>query len=121
MPGSKRTFNYVIKADPEQAPKVLAQAERILGWACEGDERVECHGITGESLGAITMNLTIVGRDQWWCRQLAQDILNLVTWGVRTDASQLELQSRRQEVHQHRGYSYGRTRRYRERREGPRS
>lgn len=114
MPGSRRTYSYaLVPKTQEDAPKVLARAERILGWACEGDKRIECHGITGEAVGSITLNLTIVGRDQWWSRQLAQDILNLVTWGLEKDATRLQLESRRQEVHMHRGYAYGRTKTYR--------
>jgi len=114
MPGSRRTYSYaLVPKTQEDAPKVLARAERILGWACDGDERIECHGVTGEALGSITLNLTIVGRDQWWSRQLAQDILNLVTWGLEKDATRLQLDSRRQEVHMNRGYAHGRTKTYR--------
>lgn len=114
MPGSRRTYSYaLVPVTMDDAPKVLARAERILGWACDGDERIECHGVTGEALGSITLNLTIVGRDQWWSRQLAQDILNLVTWGLEKDATRLQLESQRQEVHMHRGYGYGRTKTYR--------
>jgi hypothetical protein len=114
MPGSRRTYSYaLVPTTQEDAPKVLARAERILGWACDGDERVECHGITGEAVGSITLNLTIVGRDQWWSRQLAQDILNLVTWGLEKDATKLQLESKRQEVHMNRGYAHGRTKTYR--------
>jgi hypothetical protein len=119
MPGSKRTFEYLIAAGPDDTEKVLRKAERILAWACDGDERIECHGISGGAVGAVTLNLTIVNRDQWACRQLAQDILNLVVWGLDKDATQLALQSRRQEVHGHRGYSHGRTKRYREPRTPP--
>lgn len=114
MPGSRRTYSYaLVPKTQEDAPRVLARAERILGWACEGDKRIECHGVTGEALGSITLNLTIVGRDQWWSRQLAQDILNLVTWGLEKDATRLQLESRRQEVHMNRGYGHGRTKTYR--------
>lgn len=114
MPGSRRTYTYVlIPSSTEDAAKVLAKAERILGWACGGDDRIECHGVTGAAVGSITLNLTIRGRDQWWSRQLAQDILNLVTWGLEKDATRLQLESRRQEVHMNRGYSHGRTKTYR--------
>jgi hypothetical protein len=114
MTGSERTFTYTLLPAPESADRVLKQAEKILAWVCEGDARVTCHGISGEALGAITLNLTIKGRDQWWCRQLAQDIINLVTWGLKSDATKLDLQSHRQAAHTHRGYSYGRTKPFRQ-------
>ncbi len=114
MPGSRRTYSYaLVPRTQEDAPKVLARAERILGWACDGDNRIECHGISGEGVGSITLNLTIVGRDQWWSRQLAQDILNLVTWGLEANATRLQLESQRQKVHMNRGYGHGRTKTYR--------
>ena len=115
MPGSKRTFEYVLKPTGEDVEQTFRRAKRILGWACEGDKRIECHGISGEGLGVVTLNLTIVNRDQWACRQLAQDILNLVPWGLATDATQLTLQSRRQQPHTRRGYGAGgRTKTWRE-------
>ena len=119
MAGSKRTFEYVLTPGPEGVDQLLRRAQRILAWACEGDKRIECHGMSGEGLGAITLNLTIVNRDQWACRQLAQDILNLVTWGLANDATQLALQSRRQEPHKKRGYGAGgRTKTWRENSQG---
>jgi len=114
VPGSRRTFTYRLTPKPEDTDKVLKQAQRVLGWACEGDKHIECHGVSGEALGVVELSLTIVGRDQWWSRQLAQDILNVVTWGISTNATKLELASHRQEAHTHRGYQWGRTKRYRE-------
>lgn len=119
MGGSKRTFEYVLTPDSEAVSGLLRRAERVLSWACDGDPRIECHGVSGEALGTVILNLTIVNRDQWACRQLAQDVLNLVTWGLRSNATQLDLQSRRQPVHMHRGYSHGRVKRYREPRTRP--
>jgi hypothetical protein len=118
MPGARRTYSYtLIPEAPEDAAKVLARARKILGWACEGDDRIECHGISGEALGAVTLNLTVRGRDQWWSRQIAQNVLNLVTWGLEANATKLQLRSKRQEAHTHRGYAYGRTKTYRTPRE----
>lgn len=117
MTGSERSFTYTLLPAPESADRVFKQAEKILAWACEGDDRITCHGISGEAVGAITLNLTVKGRDQWWCRQLAQDIVNLVTWGLKTEATQLDLQSRRKPAHSHRGYAYGRSKPYREARQ----
>jgi hypothetical protein len=116
MGGSRRTFTYTLTPGPEEVERVASQTKRILGWACDGDKRIECHDITGEALGVVTMNLTIIGRDQWWCRQLAQDLINLITWGLRNEVkTKLDLQSYRLEPHDNRGYDHGRTKRYRER------
>lgn len=115
MPGSKTTFNYTLVPEPDDTEKVRAQAERVLGWACEGDDRITCHEVTGTALGAVALSMTIHARDRWWATQLAQDILNIVLWGLETGATRLDLQSRRQEPHDHRGYAHGRTKRYRER------
>ena len=114
MPGSNRTFEYTLKAENvEDTDRLLKRVERILGWACEGDDRITCHGVSGEAIGIVTINLTVRGRDQWWSRQLAQDIVNLTTWGLANSVS-LDLRSFRQEAHEHRGYQWGRSKRYRE-------
>lgn len=115
MAGSKRSFSYSLTPAPEDTDKVFKQAQRVLGWACDGDDRVQCHEVTGEALGVVTLNVTVHGRDQWATRQITQDILNLILWGLKhpTDL-EMDLKSERQEVHQHRGYAYGRTKRYRE-------
>ncbi len=116
MPGSKRTFSYSLKAEkPEEVDRVYKKAKQILGWACDGDARIECHGVSGEALGVVTMNVTVVGRDQWATRQIVQDVLNKILWGLGHPKDVgLQLQSERQEPHDHRGYAYGRTKRYRE-------
>ncbi len=115
MAGSRRTFQYAITPAPGDVPRVAAQARKILGWACEGDDRIECHDVEGEAVGTVVLVLTIRGRDQWWSRQLAQDILSLTTWGLKNEVkTSLDLQSHRQEVHQNRGYAHGRTKRFRE-------
>lgn len=108
MPGSRRTFAYSLTPEASHLEYALRKANKILGWACEGDKRIECHGITGEAVGTITLNLTIVDRDQWACRQLAQDILNYVTWGIQADVT-MDLVSERLEPHFNRGYGHGRT------------
>ena len=116
MAGSKKTFTYTLRPPLEDVDRVRGQAERVLGWACDGDSRITCHEVTGPALGVVTLSMTIHGRDRWWATQLAQDILNIVLWGLETNATRLDLQSRRQEPHQNRGYAHGRTKRYRERR-----
>ncbi len=114
MPGSSRTFTYTIKPDGGDLEKATRQARKIMGWACEGDKRITCHGVDGDSFGLVQLNLTVVGRDQWWSRRLAQDILNMVTWGLKNPA-QIDLLSERQDPHDHRGYAHGRVRTWRER------
>lgn len=116
MPGSKRTFTYVLVPQPGQEERVLAKATKIMGWACEGDPRITCHEVSGAALGVVTLSMTIHGRDRWWTTQLAQDILDGVLLGVGTIA-RLQLDSERQTPHDHRGYAYGRTKRYRDRRQ----
>lgn len=113
MPGATRTFTYTIVPSSEDAVAVSTHARKVLGWACDGDPRITCHGISGDELGVVTLNLTIKARDQWWATQLAQDILNLVLWGIRNKATRLDLQSRRAAPHTNRGYGHGRTKRTR--------
>lgn len=113
MPGSRRSFTYSLTPDPGELERALKKAKKILGWTCDGEPRVTCHGITGEALGTITLNLTVVNKDQWACRQLAQDILNHITWGIQTQVT-MDLVSERFEPHSHRGYAHGRTKRFKE-------
>lgn len=115
MPGSTRTFRYTLQAATGEGHEALAnRARKVLGWACEGDKRIVCHGVEGDALGVVQINMTITGRDRWWTRQLAQDILNMVTWGLENPA-QLELFSKSIEPHDHRGYAHGRVKTWRER------
>ena len=111
--GSRRTFSYRLQPASEDVAIVAARVRKILGVACDGDDRIECHDVSGEALGVVTMSLTIVNRDQWACRQLAQDILNMVTWGLK-NPTELDLVSQRQPVHMNRGYGHGRTKTYNE-------
>lgn len=115
MPRTTRTFTYTLIPPPDQVEAFDARVRKILGWACDGDSRITCHSVTGAALGTVSMSMTIKARDRWWVTQLAQDVLNHVLWGLETNATRLDLQSRRQEPHTHRGYQYGRTKTYRER------
>lgn len=117
MAGSKRHFTYTLVPESGDVEQAARQARKVLGWACESDSRITCHEVTGDALGVVTLNLTIQGRDQWACRQLAQDILNYVTWGLQ-NPSELQLQSKRLPPHTVRGYSGGRTKTWRERARG---
>lgn len=113
--GSKRTFTYSLIPEPSDVARVEAQARKVLAWACDGDDRITCHDVNGSALGVVTLSMTIHGRDRWWSTQLAQDVLNIVLWGLRNDVkTRLDLQSRQQEIHMHRGYAHGRTKRHRE-------
>lgn len=114
MPGTTRTFTYTLIPDPDNAARTEVQVRKVMGWACDGDDRITCHEVSGAALGAVTMSMTIRARDRWWATQLAQDVLDLVLWGLKTNATRLDLQSRREEPHSHRGYQHGRTKTYRE-------
>lgn len=112
MPRTVRTFEYKLIPGPDDVATLEARARKILGWACEGDDRITCHDVTGSALGVVTLSLTVKARDRWWATQLAQDILNYVTWGLK-NSPRLDLQSSRQPIHQNRGYAHGRTKRTR--------
>jgi hypothetical protein len=114
MPGSIREYNYTIKPEVEDLARAAGQARRVLGWACDGDKRITCYGVKGDALGVLQMSFTVRARDQWYSRELAQDILNMVTWGLANKA-EVQLQSERLPPHEMRGYLYGRTKRWRER------
>lgn len=114
MPGSKREYTYTVKPKPEDLRRVTRQATATLGWACDGDKRIECFGVTGEPFGLVQLKFTIKARDQWYSRQLAQDILNIVTWGL-ANAAEVQLASTRLPPHEMRGYLYGRSKRWRDR------
>lgn len=87
---------------------IATRVRKILGYACDGDDRITCLGVEGEALGTIIIRAKIIGRDQWWTRQLAQDLINTITWGAGThrDVS-LDLQSVRLPAHESRGYVNG--------------
>lgn len=114
MPGTTRTFAYAIHPKSGEDLAVLERrARKVLGWACDGDSRITCHGVTGDALGFVQLNMTVVGRDRWRCMGVAQEILNMVTWGLAEPAS-VDLRSARPPVHDHRGYAHGRTKTWRE-------
>lgn len=113
MPGSTRTFSYTLIPEPDDVPLIESRVRKVVGYACDGDDRITCHDVAGTALGCVRISLTIKARDRWWATQLAQDILNLITWGLKTNATRLDLQSRRQDPHQNRGYAHGRTKRTR--------
>lgn len=109
MPGTTLTFTYTMIPDPDGVAFLEKRARKVLGWACDGDKRITCHEVSGAGLGAVTLSLTIHGRDRWWATQLAQDILDRVLWGLESGATRLDLQSHKQPPHTNRGYAHGRT------------
>lgn len=110
-----RTFSYTLKAADQEGHEMLVKkARKVLGWACDGDSRITCHGVDGEAVGVVQINMTIKGRDLWATHQLAQDILNQVTWGLKQPA-EAQLSSKSQEPHSNRGYAHGRVKTWRER------
>jgi hypothetical protein len=111
MPGSTRRFEYTLTPVRGDVDKVAEKARKILAWACEGDRRITCHGVRGsgvegEPLGRVTLSMTIRGRDRWWATQLAQDILDIITWGLEAKVD-LDLRSARLSPHLNRGYARG--------------
>lgn len=115
MAGTTRTFHYTLTAvDGEDHKRLVAKARKTLGWACDGDKRITCHDVAGDAVGVVQLSMTIVGRDRWRSKQLAWDIINMVTWGLNRPAT-LELLTEKPAPHTHRGYAYGRTKTWRER------
>lgn len=113
MPGSVREYTYTIKPKgDDDLAKLTRQARRVLAWACDGDKRIECAGVTGDAFGLVQLKFTVKARDQWYSRKLAQDILNIVTWGLASPA-ELQLASERLPAHQMRGYMFGRVKQWR--------
>lgn len=113
MPGSVREYTYTIKPKgDDDVGRLTGQARRVLGWACDGDKRITCKGVTGDAFGLVQLSFTIKARDQWYSRELAQEILNLVTWGLASPA-ELQLASERLPAHQMRGYMHGRVKQWR--------
>ena len=113
MAGSTRTFQYTLRPGDGDLTRVEIRARKILDWACAGDKRITHHDVSGTPLGVVVLSMTIHGRDRWWATQLAQDILDYMLWGLRTELPGLELQSDRLEPHMHRGYAHGRVKRHR--------
>lgn len=115
MAQTTRTFTYSFVPAPEDVERVERVTRKVLGAACDGDKRITCHDVTGTALGVVTLSMTIRARDRWWATQLAQDILNIVLWGLEGEAVRLDLQSVAPAPHDHRGYEHGRRKTYRDR------
>jgi hypothetical protein len=105
------TRNYVWTvrpSDPAELPRLAKKARKVLAWACEGDDRLTCRGITGEAVGVIQLTFTVVGRDLWAAGQLGQDVITLATRRLKSVA---HVSSLPRPPHMHRGYAYGREKR----------
>lgn len=113
MPGSTRTFTYTLTPTEADLEKATARARKIMGWACDGDRRITCYGVEGQLYGVVQLSMKITGRDQWATRQIAQDLLNMVTWGLSNPA-EMRLLSERLDPHDHRGYAHGRIKTWKE-------
>lgn len=104
-----KTYRWRLTPRAEEAVEDLARrARKVLGWACDGDPRITCKGVTGEPFGFIDISFKITGRDLWWTGQLGQDIINLVTKRL-LDPAAVDIDIEREPIHDHRGYAYGRT------------
>lgn len=94
----------------EQVEDLARRARKALAWACDGDKRISCMGVSGEAFGVVDIEFTVHARDLWWCGQLGQDIINIVTKRL-TDPAAVDIHSEHLPTHTHRGYAHGRTRR----------
>lgn len=114
MPGTQRTYTYTLKAtSPADHELLAAKARKVLGYACDGDSRITCHGVSGDAVGVVQISLTVRARSRWHTKEIAWDIINMVTWGLDQPA-ELDLVVERPPVHTHRGYRFGRTKQWRE-------
>jgi len=107
------TRDYVWRLTPSESEDLAdlsRRAHKVLAWACEGEKRLTCKGITGEALGFVELNFQVVGRDLWAAGQISQDLVNHVTWRLANPA-EVVTWSEPQGPHQNRGYAHGRTRR----------
>ena len=107
------TRDYTWRLTPESDEDLAdlsRRAHKVLAWACEGEKRLTCKGITGEALGVVELAFTIVGRDLWAAGQISQDLINHVTWRLKNPA-QVTMTSLGQAPHEHRGYAHGRQKR----------
>ena len=108
-----RTFTYTLTPAPGDTEDAYRRAAKMLGWRCDGDNRIACHGVSGESLGVVIISLTIRGRDKWDSMQIGQDLINDITWNLANPA-RLEARSVPLEPHEASGYARGgRTKRFR--------
>ena len=109
------TRDYIFTLTPataETVDEVARRARKILAWVCDGEKRIQCSGVDGEAFGLVQVSLEVKGRDRWACGQLAQDVIHMVTIGLR-DPAQLGIHFDSKPTHTHRGYQYGRSKRWR--------
>lgn len=107
------TRDYVWRLVPtegEDLADLSRRAHKVLAWACEGEKRLTCKGITGEPLGMVELTFQVVGRDLWAAGQISQDLINHVTWRLKNPAK-VTVMSEPRAPHQNRGYAHGRTKR----------
>jgi hypothetical protein len=107
------TRDYVWRLTPredEDLAELGRRARGVLGWVCEGDKRVDCRGISGESFGFVEIGFRVKGRDLWDAGQIGQNIIDLATRRLRNPAI-ASVQMEPLAPHDHRGYEHGRTKR----------
>lgn len=94
----------------EQLDDLARRARKALAWACDGDKRITCMGVSGEAIGVVEIEFSVKARDLWWCGQLGQDIINIATKRLAEPVG-VDIHLEDGPIHDHRGYAYGRTRR----------
>jgi hypothetical protein len=108
-----RTYSWTLKPPEEQLDDFSRRARKVLAWACEGDTRISCQGVTGEAFGVVEISFAVTGRDLWATGQISQDLINTVTMRLKNPAD-IDFTRERPPVHGNRGYGYGRKRRINE-------
>lgn len=108
-----KSYSWTLKPPPEQLDDFSRRARKVLAWACEGDTRITCHGVTGEAFGVVEISFTVVGRDLWGTGQISQDLINTVTMRLKNPAD-IDFTVERPPVHGNRGYGHGRAKRINE-------
>lgn len=110
-----REFSFTLTpAEGQDIQDLARRTRKVMGWACEGDHRITCQGVDGELFGVVQVNVQVSGKDRWNCGQVAQDLIQAVTIGIK-DPAGLTAESRQLPTHTNRGYQHGRSKRWRER------
>lgn len=108
-----REYRFTLTPHVDMTVEALARrARKVLAWACEGENRITCQGIEGEALGTVQLRFAVEAKDRWACGQVAQDLVNTVTWRLEQPAG-FEVEGWHLPPHMNRGYEHGRVKRWR--------
>ena len=108
-----REYRFTLVPHEDATTERLARrARKVLAWACEGENRITCQGVEGEAVGAVQLRFMVTAKDRWAAGQVAQDLVNAVTWGLEQPAG-FEVEGWHLPPHMNRGYGHGRVKRWR--------